>query len=214
MKFKKWCFEIVLDSPVLQTLCCLDAADAELFELDQRVRSDLREHMREHMGFGDVDTCVGNAIKEVYRDTGYDLAREERSIWEANKGVTRTEKEWNAYFKSLDVDPLTLICTPVATESRVVPKFAAACALHLRSKLGALQPTEANTLLVQRKYLELCRNRNVRECDTVLHQQFVMNAVFHEDVLDEIATVRRRAPGWVRWLNQVELARTINPTAC
>jgi len=95
-----------------------------------------------------------------------------------------------------------------------VPKFAAACALHLRSKLGSLNNNEANILLVQRKYLELCRRHKLRDVDTVLHQQFVMNAVFTEGVLDEVATVRRRLPRWISWLDSLESPTQLSPAVC
>jgi hypothetical protein len=93
-------------------------------------------------------------------------------------------------------------------QAQIIPKFAAACALHIRTKLGAMEANEANVLLVQRKYLEVCRRLNVRDVDIVLHQGFVMNAVFTESVLDDVASSRRRLPAWIKWLDEV------GPTGC
>jgi hypothetical protein len=166
--------------------------------------------MLQHIGYDGHETCVFNAIDTTLKETGYDLS-DMGTIRLANKGVRRTYKEWDAYFERLGIDPLA---TNDGGKAKIIPKFAAACALHIRAKLGALDNNNANYLLVQRKYLELCRKHNVRDVDIVLHQGFVMNAVFTESVLDDIASSRRRLPAWIRWLETVPTTGSIPVAVC
>lgn len=214
---KRWALHKLEASPFLQLLCCVDANELALYRQGEDVRSHIREEMREHMGYANRDTCLLHAIDEVVLGTGYDLSNA-GTIRDANKGVKRTMADWDKYFRKLGVsDPITYLRTADANSRRracIVPKFAAACSLHIRAKLGALLPTEANMLLVQRKYLEICRKHNVRDVDTVLHQQLVLNAVFTESVLDEVATCRRRVPQWVRWLDSSIKVDHVSPTIC
>lgn len=215
MKFKRWILETIEESTLAQALCCLDVNEMECHRVDKLVRAGVREQMRHHMGFHGRESCVSNAIDVVYAETGYDLA-DGGSIRMANKGVKRTMKEWDAYFSEMGVDPLALEGARADHKhhAKIVPKFAAACALHIRTKLGALANNEANVLLVQRKYLELCRRHGVRDVDTVQHQQFVLNAVFTESVLDDVATVRRRLPKWIVWLDSVKKSESVSSTVC
>ncbi len=214
---KSWTLNKIEHSPLIQALCCLDASELQCYHTDNRVRSALRDEMRLHMGYIGKESCVTAAIDDVLLDTGYDLT-DGGSIRKANKGVKRTMAEWDTYFRGLRIDVSAFIeagnRAANKRPARIVPKFAAACALHIRCKLGTLANNEANVLLVQRKYLELCRRHKVRDVDTVLHQQFVMNAVFTEGVLDEVATVRRRLPRWVSWLDSVEKPTQLSPSIC
>lgn len=187
-----------------------DFDDLAMYRRDEQVRACIRAEMREHVGADRRDTCVANAIDITLRSIGYDLS-DLGSIRQANIGVKRTFKEWEAYFKDRDVDPLA---TCRFSQAQVIPKFAAACALHIRAKLGAMEANEANVLLVQRKYLEVCRRHGVRDVDTVLHQGFVMNAVFTESVLDDLASSRRRLPAWIRWLDEVQPTGSVPRAVC
>lgn len=217
MKLKSWTLNLIEESPLIQALCCLDASELQCYRTDNLVRASMRDEMRLHMGYTGKESCVVSAIDDVLIDTGYDLS-DGGSIREANKGVKRTMNEWDTYFKQLGINVSTFSAASNREASkrpaRIVPKFAAACALHMRAKLGALATNEANMLLVQRKYLELCRRHRVRDVDTVLHQQFVMNAVFTEGVLDEVATTRRRLPAWIGWLDSLDKASALAPTVC
>lgn len=188
-------------------------ADMEDYRLDNRVRGSIREEMRSHMGYDKRETCVGNAIDVTLKEDGYDLG-DLGTIRKANQGVKRTYEQWERYFSAMGVNPLHEYVGEHHNRAKIIPRFASACALHIRTKLGKLTLNEANLLLVQRKYLEICRLHGVRDVDTVLHQQFVMNAVFTEGVLDQVATVRRRLPGWVRWLDGVVSTPPTGPTAC
>jgi hypothetical protein len=89
---------------------------------------------------------------------------------------------------------------PVVVNPRVqvVPRFAAALTLALRAKFGRMAYHEANRLLIEREYLKVCRDANVRHCDIEYHRQFVINAYFNEGVTDELSTVRTRLPRWLR----------------
>jgi len=89
---------------------------------------------------------------------------------------------------------------PVDVNPRVqiVPRFAAALTLVLRSKFGRMAYHEANRLLIEREYLKVCRDANVRHCDIEYHRQFVINTYFNEGVTDELSTVRTRLPRWLR----------------
>lgn len=217
MKVKKYLLNVVEDSPLIQALCCLDGSELGSYRMDTQVREAIRGEMRLHMGYFGRESCVASAIDDVLVDTGYDLA-DGGSIRKANIGVKRTLAGWDAYFVSIGITAQQLL---EATErssarktARIVPKFAAACALQLRCKLGSLANNEANVLLVQRKYLELCRRHKVRDVDVVLHQQFVLNATFTEGVLDEIATTRRRLPAWIKWMDSLGKASQLGPAVC
>lgn len=212
-KFKNWCGTVVVENPLLQALCCLDAEEVEFYQRDQDVRAEIRKEMRSHMGYGGLATCVSAVMDTVYRDTGYDLG-DHGTIRKANEGVTRTAREWDAYFTKLGVNPLSLYEEAACPRVCVVPKFAAAVSLEIRTRLGKMQANEANMLLVQRKYLEICRRHGVRDSDTIAHQQFVMNTVFTEDVLDHVASVRKRMPAWLRWATDTKGPVSGGPTVC
>lgn len=208
VQLKRW----ILDKFEKYAICGSPSDFSELacYRTDQHVRACVRAEMREHLGYENRETCVVNVIDTVLRETGYDLA-DMGSIRLANRGVKRTIREWDMYFKCMGVDPLAAV---TGGRAKIVPKFAAACALHIRTKLGALTNNEANVLLVQRKYLELCRRHGVRDVDTVLHQGFVMNAVFTESVLDDVASSRKRLPAWIRWLEEVPSTGSIPVAVC
>lgn len=217
-KVKRWALSQLEASVFMQLMCCIDVNELEVYRQGEQVRDAMRNEMRVHMGYSGRDTCLTNAIDEVLMDTGYDLA-DAGSVRDANKGATRTMSGWDKYFAGLGIeDPVAYLQGASREQARkpacIVPKFAAACALHIRAKLGALSVSEANTLLVQRKYLEICRKHHVRDVDTVLHQQFVLNAVFTESVLDDVATSRRRLPRWVSWLDSLDKTSHVSPTIC
>lgn len=184
--------------------------ELEMYRTDELVRRRIRSELRAHAGYENRETCVGGAIDTVLREVKYDLS-DLGTYRTMNKGVKRTMREWDAYFEQEGFNPCEL---PSNGRAQIVPKFAAACALHIRSKLGAMEGTEANVLLVQRKYLEVCRRHNVRDVDTVLHQGFVMNAVFTEGVLDDVAQSRKRLPAWIRWLDEVQPSEIVRAQVC
>lgn len=206
-----------LDVSMTLACCCLQAEreDLSLVRVDQGVRDAIRERMRLHAGYARQDTCVGGAVRETLLQDGYNMS-DTRTV-EIDVGVKRTMREWDAFFERLGMNPLSTVVVPPPPsdgEAKIIPKFASACALHIRSKLGILANNEANVLLVQRKYLEICRKHRVRDVDTVLHQGFVMNAVFTEGVLDDVASSRRRLPAWIRFLEGVPETKIVSSAIC
>lgn len=198
--------EAVLESPLLQSLCCYDSSEVQSFKADREIRNDIRESMRTHMGYGSSATCVENVIVETFNETGYDLSNLS-TIRSKCAGKRKTMAEWDRCFEKMGIDPM-MLATVEILPTCVVPKFAASMSLMLRSKLGRLAPNEANTLLVEREYLRVARKLNVRDVDIVAHQQFVLNAVFGEGILDSVALTRSRIPRWMRWAFEVETPKT------
>jgi hypothetical protein len=198
-----------MESPVVQVLCCIDASEGRNYERDLEVRRDVRKAMREQMGFNGNPTCLMSVMHETKRDTGYCLGAEQEPR------QTRTMKQWDALFKAnnfTEWTPREVILAAVMTkrtEAKIVPRFAAAVVVHMRSRFGVLAKTEANQLLVQRKYLEICREHRVRDTDAACHLQVVMNAYFTEDVLERLAKTRLRAPSWMRMFEEKERTATL-----
>jgi hypothetical protein len=190
-EFVSWCTRLVGETPLFNALCCLDNSEVENHSLDRSIRREIRSSMcthYSHMAFdaaGDHDGVL-TAIQDVYQTEGYDLGGESRNAATVPFGAAR---------QSLPM----VVRASVDHRLQVYPRFAAACALALRARLGILSKTDANLLLVQREYLIICRRRGVRQHDIVSHQLHVMNAVFNEGVLDRVALTRRRIPRWLRW---------------
>lgn len=178
-----------MSAPVAAVCCCYGTEELQMREIDNTVRERIRESMLAHY-YEATNDCVEQSMRDA-AEAGYDM--------------TNAQGRTALAISSAVVGPITNVS--------VVPKFAASCALLLRSRLGRLPPNEANQLLVQREYLKICRTRGVRAVDVVAHQQFVANAFFTEDVLDRIALTRAR---WPRWMRAVYERSTFNagPMAC
>lgn len=202
---QKW-YKLCMESPVVQVLCCIDASEGPNYERDMEVRRDIRAAMREQMGFYGNSSCLESVMHETKRDTGYCLGAKQETY------KTRTFKQWEELFEAnnfTERTPREVILAVVADgrdDVKIVPRFAAAVVVHMRSKFGILAKTEANQLLVQRKYLEICREHRVRDANIACHLQAVMNAYFTEDVLERLAKTRLRAPRWMRMFEEKERA--------
>lgn len=201
-KFKRWCGKYVENTPVVQSLCCLGVGELEAYHLDNAIRKEVRESMCERIGQGKMDDVLANVINLVAREQAYNLGND-AVLRTANQGVKRTVREWDAYFARLEEKP-----------ALIIPRFASAAAIAVRSKLGPMGPTEANILLVQREYRSMCRKHGVRDVDIVSHEQFVTNTVFSETVLDHVSRVRSRLPDWLRWLDDLGQPERLAPTVC
>ena len=209
--FVKWMAEHPLARAVC---CCFDTTEVEALVRDNSTRSEIREAMRMQRGYGSMSTCIEGIIRDVLREDAYNLtdsedfraATPERTVTETALVVRGNPVTTTRPFQE---DPPVLI-----ERARVIPKFAAAMALSLRAKLGRMRPTEANLMLVERKYLEVCRNAHVRDVDVVSHQQFAMNAYFGEDVLDHVGTVRRRLPSWLKRAFDIQPMNVQEPVVC
>lgn len=201
-RIKQGVLNTLANAPDWLAPCVPDLTDLELMEVDDSIRRDISIAMREHSHSRGTADCVTGAIASTFEHTGYDLTNLSL-LRQANAGVKRTAAEWDAYFARLGIDPLKP--TPRGPRNaRVVPRFAAACALHIRTRLGVLEYNPANLLLVQRKYLQICREHGVRDVDIELHRQHVINTVFTDATLQEVSAVRRRLPAWVKWLSGIE----------
>lgn len=206
---KKWWQNLCEKSEVTQLLCCVDATEADNYRRDTRVRSEIREAMRSQMGFYGQPTCIAAVMHETKQEHNYALGAEQEDV------IRMTAAQWDALFVQYRFHANTpsaqilAVAKKVVAPARVVPKFAAAVTLHIKAKLGVLAKTEANLLLVQRKYLEVCRDHRVRDVDVVSHMQFVQNAYFTEDVLERLAKTRLRAPAWLRLFEEKERTATL-----
>lgn len=96
--------------------------------------------------------------------------------------------------------------------ARVIPRFVAAVCCALRAKFGNMVGNEANRLLIQREYLKLCRETDIRNVDAATHQQWVMNTFFNEGVMEHLATTRGRLPPWLA--RAFGTSQVCAPTVC
>jgi len=113
---------------------------------------------------------------------------------------TKWERLENEYQKAADRRGLNVDAhlLPTHDTTKMVPRFAAAMVVSLRATFGRMPLNEANRLLIEREYLRVCREGNVRQIDTVAHSQWVYNAYFNEGIMEEIPTTRTRVPRWLR----------------
>nr|WRQ65475.1 tombus P33-like protein [Tolivirales sp.] len=205
LSVKRWYYDVLCESEVMQLLCCVDATEADNYVRSETVRQEIREAMRTQMGYNGQSTCVAAVMHETQVEHGYALGRDQEE-------ERHTAKEWDAIFEArslaVTMDPthIRVLLKREPTPARIVPRFAAAVTLHIKAKLGVLSRTPANLMLVQRKYLEVCRDHGVRDVDTTSHLQFVLNTYFTEDVLDRLAKTRLRAPAWLRMFEEKERA--------
>jgi len=81
--------------------------------------------------------------------------------------------------------------------AKVIPRFVAAVTCALRMKFGNMSGSDANRLLIEREYLKLCRETDIRNVDAATHHQWVINTFFNEGVMDHLATTRSRLPKWL-----------------
>jgi hypothetical protein len=191
------------------------------------VREQVRRSMMEHVAPSSRDP-IDAVTYSVFRDTGYDLKdyrvkHDEHysdvmelvcnaSVSDAARDAADTvEAAMESLVLKIEeaADAWTTRCKeerlvedyrdkPVHHKLSVIPKFVAAMVICLRAKNGNMPLNEANRLLVEREYLRMCREGNVRQCDIVHHSQWVYNAYFGEGVLDELPTTRARIPKWMR----------------
>jgi len=113
---------------------------------------------------------------------------------------TTRERLDNEFRNALDRRGITenALLHPEHATTKMVPRFTAAMVVSLRATFGRMPANEANRLLIEREYLRVCREGNVRQIDTVAHAQWVYNAYFNEGIMEEIPTTRIRVPRWLR----------------
>ncbi len=213
--------------------CCLGEKEYECAVVDEQVRSSLREQMRKHTGYTNVFDDIEHVMNEVVINDNYDLGDVGRMRHAVDKQLLDADG-LKAYYYQVAQTPSQsheLVVGPVSegtpwrpepsysvvgdsAQVKIIPKFAAACAIHLRARLGVLTKDQTNILLVQREYLRVCKLRHVRSVDVVLHQQHVINAFFGETPLDEVGNTRKRLPAWLKALAGMETAQVPSPAPC
>jgi len=121
-----WCKSkiLVVTRAVGECFCAETFSAYDEYKVDSLVRAATREEMRKHKGYGALGDCVAAAINTVYEVDGYDLS-------EVKSRRAPLDEE------AVEAKPI------YEGEVMVAPRFVAACVLHLRAKLGALQNTEA-----------------------------------------------------------------------
>lgn len=198
-----------MTSRILKFLTCVDEELLNEFELDNAVRDQVKICMTEHTTGTSTDV-VRDVIRVIRTEQRYDMSEFVLRV----RTQRMTAPEWDALLVQEGIDALQLE-ELVATRATVkfIPRFAAASIVALRSKFGVLENTDANRLLIQREYLRVCREANVRACDTESHRQHVMNGFFSEFVLSQLGTVRMRVPSWMRQAFGGTPA-TVGPVVC
>jgi len=205
---RKWWGNVVLNSPFLRALCCYDAHELANIKQDELVRKEIRESMRVSMGYGRFDNQIDKVMSDVLSLSKVDLASL-GGVTKQNENITRTYAQWEEYFASLGIDPLV----GEQTNTVVVPRFAAAVCLNIRARVGRLQHSDANEMVVEREYLNICRSRNVRYDAIAAHRSYVLNAFFTEDVFEYISSTRTRLPMWLRDALDIR-SNTSRPAVC
>jgi len=201
-RFAQWKRDVAnwwYNSSITKVLCCVDAGDYEAALADERVRNDIRRELLRTQNYSGYGNGVAAAMASIRVENGYEMSMPEKVVSEPNTGSLGTE--WVEY-----AEQRQRVC--------VVPRFAAAMTLHLRSRLGRMGPSEANQLLVEREYNRLCRNYRVRDVDIAAHYSFVKNAYFGEQVFDRIPTGRTRLSRFARWALSFDDVPRAGPQAC
>jgi len=187
-----------MDNSLFQVLCCVDTTEVGNYRQDCEIREEIRKEMRVTHGYSKHPSCLETVLHDIC-DTGYFISR-------------CHDDDADDAFEPECPNPVTrgrVLRAATTQPARVIPKFAAAVVVHLRARLGVLARTDANLLLIQRKYLEVCREHGVRDVDVASHLQFVLNAFFTEDVFERVAKTRLRAPRWMRVFEEKERTSTL-----
>lgn len=186
-------------------MCGVPAEVLEDYKRDELIRQQARMQLYATHGTARADVDPVDAIiQEVIREDHHNMGTIEHVY-----GVVKPTRddgedmEFNAVLEALDMDPKTLQFRG-REKPRIYARFVSQMALYIQSTLGKMKLTDANVLLVERKYNEVCRKRHVRLCDQSRHRQHVINAVFTEHALDMVGTARIRLPLWYRWLNGIK----------
>lgn len=194
------------NSSIASVICCVEPEDYDLVVADERIRGDIRREMVRTVDYVGLANGVAAAMLSVRRDVGYEMTRAEENSVAVAVAITEDglQKEVGHVGQAMGAQPR--VC--------VVPRFAAAMTLHLRSRLGRMSLSEANQMLMEREYNRLCRNYGVRDADIAAHYCFVKNAYFGEQVFDRIPTGRARMSRFTRWAMDFDPMPVAAPQAC
>lgn len=197
------------NSSITSTICCVEPAEFDDVVADERVRIDIRREMVRTVDYVGLANGVAAAMASAQRELGYSLSvQEEVPVVTVVTAISDlgVEKGVDAMGCSANGVQQPRVC--------VVPRFAAAMTLHLRSRLGRMGPSEANQLLVEREYNRLCRAYGVRDADIAAHYAHVKNAYFGEQVFDRIPLARTRMSRFARWAMDFSPMPIVPPQAC
>jgi len=186
-----------------------DLWTAEREEEEQAARAPL-EDMDEEDEQYDPDGDYADLASEVSTRDGND-ERQDVDMVAVLVPAERLDDAWNEFAEGEGLVP-GFAELPVHTRLAVIPSFVAAMVATLRSKFGRQPLTEANRLLIEREYLRIAREGNVREKDIAHHSAWVYNTYFSEDVYDQVPGVRQRVPGWMRAAGRPTLTQP--PAVC
>ncbi len=195
----------LLKSKILRFLFCVNDEMLADIQLDNTIRDDVRECMRSH-DYSHPGAVVSTTVKSVYNETGYDLAdvnltiSEIKDSFEADESSDVPIPEQQTAFVERELGELGIRDRTDVSHARVrvVPKFVAAMAMVVQSRLGQMEYTTANVLLASKEYHKICTDNNVRVVDQMAHRQVFLNTLFTESVLDEVATTYTTLPTWLR----------------
>lgn len=177
-RFHSWRRNIYLNSAFVRLLCCVDSTMVDVAEEHILRTNAVRECiLRENTKCYSTDS-VTQCINEIRECTGYNMCVADTVALDVNQEAI--------------VEPYSY----VPRNAQVIPKFTAAMFCYLRGKLGRLQRTDANTLLVEREYLHKCNQLNMRTVDRGSHALCTINTYFEERCLDSIADLGYKLPSW------------------
>jgi hypothetical protein len=146
-----------------------------------------------------VHPVVGAAVDE-YLSTGYDIVGIGNTVTRViNSNPSPMDVKNVADKYGLSKRELRQASRrPYRGRAKLTSRFVAACVMHLRSKLGHMTESEANILVVERAYHNVCRDQNVRVVDIDLHRQVVLNLFFDDVAFQHVADSRVRLASWLQ----------------
>ncbi len=165
---------------------CVEPEDLEALRRDRAYRHNVSvaEHLLP-LVHSNEDVAV-TAARQAFLHDGYDMLDFE------------VQERMNAR----DDHPVAIPVAGMVRYGRKSPHFVAQMVLGLRARLGRLEATPANVLVVGRDYRRMCdlgRSMNVqfRSYDIAIHEQAVINAFFSTIPGESDDLVRTRVPKWV-----------------
>ena len=176
--FHSWRRNIYLNSAFVRFLCCVDSTMVDVAEEHMLRTNAVRECILRENTKCYANDSVTQCINEIRECTGYNMCVADTVALDENQEAI--------------VEPYSY----VPRNAQVIPKFTAAMFCYLRGKLGRLQRTDANTLLVEREYLHKCNQLNMRTVDRGSHALCTINTYFEERCLDSIADLGYKLPSW------------------